>query len=62
MKHRLYSIYVRDGRRWKRDSPYAYHKELAIRVFQSRLLDTLLLGKPEARLRPVTKIDCPEAR
>lgn len=63
---RLYTIFERDRgtTRWKRCSPYAYHKELAIRVFQSRLLDYMLAGdmRIERRLRPVTKFDRLEAK
>lgn len=59
---RLYSIFRRNGSRWERVSPYAYSKPLAIRVFQSRLLDSILSGAPEHRLRPVTKFDLPQAR
>lgn len=66
MNKRLYSLYSRPlgGKRWTRVSPYAYTKNLAIRVFQSRLLDCLLSGNVhiEQRLRVVTKFDKLEAK
>lgn len=64
-KTRLYTIYTRarGSKHWIRASSYSYHKTLAIRVFQSRLIDGILSGDPnEYRLRPVGQIERNEAK
>lgn len=70
MRMRLYSLYERrqGETRWTRISGSSYTKPVAIRVYQSRLLDAALGGYiddvgrlKELRLRPV-KIESKEAR
>ena len=70
MARKLYSLYQRrhGEKRWTRISDSSYHKDIAIRVFQSRLIDAALGGYRdscdnllELRLRPI-KIELPAAR
>lgn len=64
-KSRLYTIYTREHgtNRWQRQSDYSYPKDVAIRVFQNRLLNGVLSCEPrEYRLRPVAKIEPKEAK
>ena len=70
MRPRLYSLYQRrqDETRWTRISDYSYKKDVAVRVYQSRLLDAAMGGYADntgrllqLSLRPV-KIVSPEAR
>ena len=70
MRARLYSLYQRrqDETRWTRISDSSYKKDVAIRVFQDRLINAALGGyrdeldrKLEYRLRPI-KIEHREAR
>lgn len=70
MRARLYSLYQRrhGETRWTRISNNSYRKDVAIRVYQSRLLDAAMGGYQdgvgnllELRLRPI-KIELPEAR
>lgn len=54
MATRLYSLYERDGRRWRRISVNAYPKARAVLVYQSDLLAPILEGVGNERsLRPV---------
>lgn len=62
---RMYTLYerTRGTKRWTRVSDYSYPLNVAIRVYQSRLLDYMLNGgMNERRLRPLTKIDLREAK
>jgi hypothetical protein len=56
MGNRTYALYVRKrgAWRWKRASVFGYAQDIAIRVYQSSLLDFALGLYPgyEARLRP----------
>jgi hypothetical protein len=49
---RLYSLFHKIDGKYVRQSPLAYKKSLAVRVFQSRLIDGCLAGL-EICLRPV---------
>lgn len=49
---RKYSLFHKEGKRWVRQSPLAFSKETAIRVFQDALLAGSMSGKTVA-LRPV---------
>lgn len=57
MKKRLYSLFERDGKRWKRVSELALTKQSAVITFQGRLLARSLSEShlPELRLRPLTE-------
>lgn len=52
---RLYSLYERDGKRWKRVSDLALTRSSAVHIFQGRLLSRSL-GEPgpELQIRPLT--------
>lgn len=58
MRRRLYSLFERDGKRWKRVSDLALTKQSAIVTFQGRLLARSFIGSeshlPELRLRPLS--------
>jgi len=58
MRPRFYTLYRRQAgsRAWERISANSYKKDIAIRIFQNRLLDHILACEPgELRLRPIPR-------
>jgi hypothetical protein len=56
---RLYGLFVRNGKKWERIGALAFRKSVAVRLFQTALLNGSMQGK-EMALRPVAGKPAPE--
>lgn len=56
MEKRMYGLFEKQDGKWVRVYPeLAYPKQVAVRIFQNKLLGHVLYGEPERRLKVLPK-------
>ena len=58
MKKRYYSLFWKDGKKWRRIGYGSFPKQMAVRIFQARLLAGSMCGV-RTELRPTIALERP---